>query len=277
MSQQNLSELAKALIVALTPFANGVVTADEKSIAEAVETATTEVTKDDQAGWALCAAKDFYIPHNPEIHAQTKRINADGTWMKYKGLKPETFTKLEGQWIDQYGKDASEYNLVDGELVKIQAETTARPNGPAKPGTPVKPNGPAKPGTPVAPANDRKAAMQAIDALYKEHGVQYDAVVEQLFDGAESFESLTDEQCTIVLREAKAWSDWLVMIKQTITKTAEIDTRGDDILLGATNYYINEASTDGELSGVPRDALSALHDQVEAVFKEWDSYYKTLG
>lgn len=53
---------------------------------------------DDNTGVAGEVNK-FGVPHLPAVHSGSKKLNADGTWKRLKGITPEQMDAAEKEWI----------------------------------------------------------------------------------------------------------------------------------------------------------------------------------
>ena len=282
---KDFSPIASAIIGALLPFVNesdkqglnAVFAIAKGSLADATEKMQEITSGEDSAPantvWALATCGDFFIPFDERIHGMTKdedkndipKILATGKFGKKRNVPPKDITKIEGELVDQYGKDKTEFELGDdGQPVAIAGETTEpkRPGGkPARPG-----------GKPQD--EDRKAALELINVLTKDYGVNYDFIVEQLLSehGVDSFQDLAPEFNKTVHRDVKAWVDFLKLITELENWFKEMDGKHhetsheqfEDLL---TEYDVNSVS---ELA---RDQLSAFHDSVDGLKGEWSTFF----
>ncbi|CAH9015474.1 conserved hypothetical protein [Vibrio phage 489E54-1] len=296
-----VSTLAQALIAALQPFAvegagstaiNQIADTVADTVAKAGDTVTETETS---VVWALSTCGDYFIPFTDEIHGMTKddngadipKITGKGLFAKKRGVAPGVFNKVEGAWIDEHGKEADQFELVDGLPVEIQGEVTpptpptkpGKPTPPTKPGKPTPPTKPGKPTPPTKkePSEDFQAkALAEINSLTNTHGIDYDFLVEQLLTPfeVESFNDLDESDHKAVWTEAKAWNDWMNQIEAVRVQCEKWDEEHGDGLVEGFDLTVQEYGYD-KVAELPlgEQHHSALLEAVEAYAKPWSEYY----
>lgn len=307
---KDYSPIASAIISALLPFVNeedkqglnatfatlkstgAEATAKmQEGVAQATSTPETTTESTEHELWAKSSCGEFLIPYNPKCHTGGEnKVTAKGQFAKLRGLNPSDFAKIEGAWIDAHGLEITEYELIDGQPVKlggdVETETTPepeKPNRPAKPGkpnTPAKPNRPAKPGKPSKPAgdsNDRKEAIENLNALVK-MGCDFDFVKDGLLAhfGVEGLDDLPVEKEAEFKALSKAWVDWLKMIDKIHSQFIAWDTDSpsgeNEDTVSFYTALLEEFDVDN-MQTLPRESLSKFHEQLEPIYDQWKAYF----
>ncbi|UUW39225.1 hypothetical protein [Vibrio phage Artemius] len=304
---KDYSPIASAIISALLPFVNeedkqglnatfatlkstGAEATAKMQEGVAQATSTPETTTKFEL-WAKSSCNEFLIPYNPKCHTGGEnKVTAKGQFAKLRGLNPSDFAKIEGAWIDTHGLEITEYELVDGQLVKlggdVETETTPepekpnRPTKPGKPNAPEKPNRPAKPGKPSKPAgdsNDRKEAIENLNALVK-MGCDFDFVKDGLLAhfGVEGLDDLPTEDEAEFKALSKAWVDWLGMIdkihSQFIAWDSDSPSGENEDTVSFYTALLDEFGVDN-MQTLPRESLSKFHEQLEPIYDQWKAYF----
>lgn len=307
---KDYSPIASAIISALLPFVNeedkqglnatfatlkstgAEATAKmQEGVAQATSTPETTTESTEFELWAKSSCNEFLIPYNPKCHTGGEnKVTAKGQFAKLRGLNPSDFAKIEGAWIDAHGLEITEYELVDGQPVKlggdVETETTPepekpnRPTKPGKPNAPAKPNRPAKPGKPSKPAgdsNDRKEAIENLNALVK-MGCDFDFVKDGLLAhfGVEGLDDLPTEDEAEFKALSKAWVDWLGMIdkihSQFIAWDNDSPSGENEDTVSFYTALLEEFGVDN-MQTLPRESLSEFHEQLEPIYDQWKAYF----
>ncbi|AUR81377.1 hypothetical protein NVP1072O_31 [Vibrio phage 1.072.O._10N.286.48.A12] len=287
-----VSTLAQALIAALQPFTvegsgSTAINQIADTVADTVAKAGTTVEAGDTVTsdvWALSTCGEYFIPFTDEIHGMTKdddgadipKITGKGLFAKKRGVNPSVFNKAEGNWIDEHGKEANQFELVDGQPVEIEGTKPGKPTPPAKPG---KPTPPSKPGKPTPPAKKQGEDYQAkalaeINSLTNTHNVDYDFLVDQLLTPfeVESFNDLDESDHKAVWTEAKAWNDWLNQIVEVRSQCEKWDAEHGDGLVEGFDLTVGELGYESTAE-IITGAHSAVLEAVEEYAKPWAEYY----
>lgn len=307
MSNKDFSPIASAVITALLPFVNDEDKQGLNATFATLKSTASEATVKMQEGvsqaisdaeatnefdlWAKSSCGEYLIPYNAKCHTGGEnKVTAKGQFAKLRGLNPSDFAKIEGAWIDQHGLEITEYELVDGQPVRIgegeyegaqSTETTPekpnRPAKPGKPGAPSKPNRPAKPGKPAGDSNDKKESIANIQQLVK-MGCDYDFVKDNLLAHfeVEGLDDLPTENEAEFKALSKAWVDWLKMIDTIHSQFISWDNEspsGENE--GTVDHYLALLEEFGaeNMQTLPRESLAEFHGQLEPIHDEWKAYF----